>query len=132
MKGLDQMKYMAKFDSTGIREASVVAGVHFSTAAEKQAYLDQGYIEISDADQALYATNEYVKGSDGKPTAKPAYVETKADKANALAATYNGEIAELKDSLATATLSGDTTTIEELKTEYGTLLTEYNTALEAL
>lgn len=126
------MKYLAKFDSTGARQSSVVAGIHFSTNAGKQAYLDQGYIEISDADQELYATNEYVRGADGKPTAKPAPEETKADKANALATKYNADLAELKDSLATATLAGDTTTVEELKTEYATLLAEYNTALEAL
>lgn len=69
--------YLCKFDTDGKRTATVLDGVHFSTAEEKQKYLDDGYIETSDDDYAYYVGNRgtgangtgYIRGADGKPAA---------------------------------------------------------------
>lgn len=130
--------YLCKFDNDGKRTATVVDGVHFSTAAEKQKYLDDGYIETSDEDYAYYVGNRgngangtgYVRGVDGRPTDAPAIVVTTEQKQASIAADYELQIAELKDALATATLAGDESLIAELKSEYADVKSEYEAALK--
>lgn len=130
--------YLCKFDTDGKRTATVVDSVHFSTAEEKQKYLDDGYIETSDDDYAYYVGNRgngangtgYVRGKDGKPTDAPAIVVTTEQKQASIAADYESQISELKDALATATLAGDESLIAELKSEYADVKSEYEAALK--
>lgn len=130
--------YLCKFDTDGKRTATVIDGVHFSTADEKQKYLDDGYIETSDEDYAYYVGNRgtgangtgYIRGADGKPTDAPSIVVTTAQKQASIAADYESQISELKDALATATLAGDESLIAELKTEYADVKAEYEKALK--
>lgn len=130
--------YLCKFDFDGHRIATVAAGIHFSTAEEKQKYLDDGYIEISDDDYAYYVGNRgtgangtgYIRGADGKPTDAPAVVVTTEQNQASIAADYESQIGELKDALATATLAGDDTLIAELKAEYAEVKTEYEKSLK--
>lgn len=130
--------YLCKFDSDGRRTATVLSGVHFNTDAEKQKYLDDGYVETSDEDWAYYVGNKgtgangtgYVRGADGKPTDAPAVVITTEQKQASIAAEYESQIAELKDALATATLSGDDSLVADLKTEYASVTADYQKALK--
>lgn len=95
-------------------------------------------IEIIDADTYdAYVQKGYVRDTDtGKPIPYIAPELTEAEKkvaaADALKAEYEPQIEALKDALATATLAGDTETIESLKVEYNDLIAEYNTKLEAI
>lgn len=130
--------YLCKFDTDGKRTATVVDGIHFSTAEEKQQYLNDGYIETSDDDYAYYVGNRgngangtgYIRGVDGKPIDAPAIVVTTEQKQASLAADYESQISELKDALATATLAGDESLIAELKAEYADVKAEYEKALK--
>lgn len=130
--------YLSKFDEDGRRIATVLDGIHFSTDAEKQAYLDDGYVETSEEDYAYYVGNRgngangtgYIRGADGKPTDAPAVVVTTAQKQASIAADYESQISELKDALATATLAGDESLIAELKEEYAEVKAEYESALK--
>lgn len=127
------MKYFAKFNTEGNRVTSIAEGVHFSTAAELKKYTDDGFIEISEADQELYASNKYIRDAEsGKPITRPPDMPTTEDKAKAISTQYAKEIAELKDALATAMLAGDVELIEELKSEYAEIMKEYQTELEAI
>jgi hypothetical protein len=38
--------------------------------------IPEGFVPITEEEQNLYATNEYVRGADGKPVKRPAYVPT--------------------------------------------------------
>ena len=130
--------YLCKFDIDGKRTATVIDGVHFSTAEEKQKYLDDGYIETSEEDYAYYVGNRgtgangtgYVRGADGKPIDAPAIIVTTEQKQASIAADYESQISELKDALATATLAGDELLIAELKSEYADVKSEYEAALK--
>lgn len=51
------MEYLAKFDADGHRETTVVSGVHYETEDERQKYLDDGYIPVSDDDYQYYIGN---------------------------------------------------------------------------
>ena len=129
---------LCKFDANGKRTATVLDGVHYATTAEKQKYLDDGYIETSDDDYAYYVGNRgtgangtgYIRGADGKPTDAPAIVVTTEQKQASIAGDYESQISELKDALATATLAGDESLIAELKTEYAEVKSEYEAALK--
>ena len=50
-------EYLAKFDAVGYRETTVVSGVHYATDEERQKYLEDGYIVISDEDYQHYIGN---------------------------------------------------------------------------
>ena len=51
------MEYLAKFDASGHRETTVVSGIHYETEGERQKYLDDGYIPISEEDYQTYIGN---------------------------------------------------------------------------
>lgn len=74
------MEYLAKFDATGHREITVVSGVHYDTHDQRQKYLDDGYIPISDEDYQCYVGNHgtgdngtgYIRDPEtGKPVSAP-------------------------------------------------------------
>ncbi|GAA0206135.1 hypothetical protein [Selenomonas dianae] len=48
---------LSKFDAQGVRVATVLSGVHYTTDEERQAYIDVGYIPISDEDYQHYIGN---------------------------------------------------------------------------
>lgn len=73
-------EYLAKFDTTGHRETTVVSGVHYTTDEERQKYLDDDYIPISDEDYQHYVGNRgmgdsgtgYIRDpKTGKPVSAP-------------------------------------------------------------
>ena len=51
------MEYLAKFDTVGHRETTVVSGVHYATDEERQKYIDDGCIPISEEDYQTYIGN---------------------------------------------------------------------------
>ena len=74
------MEYLAKFDSSGHRETTVVKGVHYATDEERQKYINDGYIPISDEDYQHYIGNRgagdngtgYIRDpKTGKPVSAP-------------------------------------------------------------
>ena len=73
-------EYLAKFDADGRRETTVVRGIHYTTKEERQAYIDDGYIPISDEDYQHYIGNRgagdngtgYIRNPEtGKPVSAP-------------------------------------------------------------
>lgn len=48
---------LSKFDAQGMRMATVLSGVHYTTDEERQAYINDGYIPISDEDYQHYIGN---------------------------------------------------------------------------
>lgn len=73
-------EYLAKFDATGCRETTVVKGVHYNTDEDRQKYIDEGYIPISDEDYQHYIGNRgagdngtgYIRDTKtGKPVSAP-------------------------------------------------------------
>ena len=73
-------KYLAKFDINGCREITLVKGVHYNTDDERQAYINDGYIPISDEDYQHYIGNRgagdngtgYIRDpKTGKPVSAP-------------------------------------------------------------
>ena len=74
------MEYLAKFDATGHRETTVVSGVHYTTDEERQKYIDDGCIPISEEDYQTYIGNRgmgdngtgYIRDpKTGKPVSAP-------------------------------------------------------------
>ena len=101
--------YLAKFDSTGERITSYVEGIHFTTDEEKKKHIDSGFIEISDEDQDLYATNNYICGTDGKPEQKPPYIPTDTEKLAVIRAKRDSLLVacDWTDTLSAKTRLGD-------------------------
>lgn len=73
-------EYLAKFDAVGHRETTVVSGMHYETEGERQKYLDDGYIPITDEDYQYYIGNRgagdngmgYIRDLEtGKPVSAP-------------------------------------------------------------
>lgn len=74
------MEYLAKFDTVGHRETTVVSGVHYTADEERQKYIDDGCIPISDEDYQTYIGNRgagdngtgYIRDpKTGKPVSAP-------------------------------------------------------------
>lgn len=123
--------YLCKFDSEGRRGETHLACEY--TDEQKEAMIQDGYIEITEEDWNYYVGNKgqgangtgYVRGADGKPTDAPAYVPTKAEKLAQLDAQYDSDKATLTNYFAEAALAGDTELQTELRAELEELNTEY-------
>lgn len=132
--------YLCKFDETGHRIGTVTEGIHYKTDAEKQAYLDDGYIETSDDDYQYYVGNKgtgangtgYIRGEDGKPTDAPAYEPTIEEQLAQLDSRYNTDKAVLSEQYTMAMLIDDTELADELKAELVALNDEYDKAYEEI
>lgn len=117
--------YLCKFDDAGKRIATVVSGIHFSTAAEKATYIKDGYIETSDEDYEFYVGNKgdgangtgYIRGADGKPADAPAYTPSTEEERASIIAEYNAAKATLTEQYTDAMIHSDTELAEELKAE---------------
>ena len=71
---------LSKFDAHGVRIATVLSGVHYTSDEERQKYINDGYIPISDEDYQHYIGNRgmgdngtgYVRDPQtGKPVSAP-------------------------------------------------------------
>lgn len=133
------MKFMSLFDAfTGARITSVPCDEDL-TDEKKVALEADGYVEISEEEWNYYIGNMgagdngtgYVR-KDGKPVSAPAYVPTKAEQADALAATYEAQVKGLDDQIVLAMADGDDDLVAELKEEKAAALKEYQDKLEAL
>ena len=51
------MEHLTKFKNDGHRETTVVSGVHYSTDDERQTYINDGYISITEEDYQHYIGN---------------------------------------------------------------------------
>lgn len=113
---------LCKFDETGRRTSSVVEGINYKTNVEREAYIENGFIETSDDDYDYYVGNKgmgangtgYIRGADGKPTDAPAHVPTHDEKLTKLNAEFAREKANLCESYTAASMSGDTETAESI------------------
>ena len=74
------IEYLAKFDASGRRKTTVVNGIHYTNDEERQAYINDGYISISDEDYQHYIGNRstgdngtgYIRDSiTGRPVSAP-------------------------------------------------------------
>lgn len=141
--------YAAGFDKSGHRVATKICDYDpaKSKHADKIAALlddikatssDVVVAEIISADDFYLYTNEnYVRDmATGKPVLyvppEPTDEEKTASAASVIAAKYDPQIADLKDSMVTAVLTGDDELQAEIKAEYVELVAAYNTELEAL
>lgn len=132
--------YLCKFDEAGKRIATVLKGVHFKTKAEKQKYLDQGYIETSDEDYAYYVGNRgtgangtgYIRGADGKPTDAPPYVPSVEAQKQAIISQYEADKEVLKSQYADAMMADDTELADELKSELVELNAQFDADIKAV
>ena len=71
---------LAKFDAQGRRRATVLSGIHYTTDEERQTYINDGYIPISEEDYQHYIGNRgagdngtgYIRDTKtGKPVSAP-------------------------------------------------------------
>ena len=134
------MTYLCKFDDDGKRIATVVEGVHYTTAKQKKAYIKEGYVETSAEDYAYYVGNKgtgkngtgYVRGADGKPTDAPAHTPSTDEKKASIIAEYNAAKATLTEQYMDAMIHADTELAEELQTEMQDLDAALDAAIKEL
>ena len=107
MEGLKQMEteYLAKFDATGCRETTIVKDVHYASDEERQKYIDDGYVPISDEDYQHYIGNRsagdngtgYIRDpKTGKPVSAPP-MPSSVPAVNAVDATVSSEIMDMAE-----------------------------------
>ncbi|MDY2965175.1 MAG: hypothetical protein SOR58_03130 [Megasphaera massiliensis] len=140
--------YVAGFDKSGRRVVTILCEYDpTNPSSEKMLQADKekavkmasdaSVIEVIDQDTfGMYMNNCIRDMVTGKPilyvAPEPTAEERKASAAASVAAIYNPQLAELKDNLVTAVLTGDTALQEEIKKEYAELVAEYNAKLEGL
>lgn len=127
------------FDNTGKRTETVLEGIHIKNDADRQSYATNGYVNVDDEVYNMLIGNRgtgdngtgylYVNGT---LVSAPVYVQTVVEKVAELSVTYEKQISDLKDALATATLAGDNDLITSLKSDYSNVMTAYQGALKGV
>lgn len=135
--------YISAFDKNGKRLAShILNKSNDNKEIEEKKELLKGVdgvevIEVISAeDFAAYLNGKVRDTETGKPVDPPEPVvsdeEKRASQANTIAQKYSSQIAELKDAMVTAQLSGDTDLAKSLTEEYKATMNAYGKELEAL
>ena len=135
--------YISAFDKNGKRLAShILNKSNDNKEIEEKKELLKGVdgvevIEVISAeDFAAYLNGKVRDTETGKPVDPPEPVvsdeEKRASQANTIAQKYSSQIAELKDAMVTAQLSGDTDLAKSLTEEYQETMDAYTKELEAL
>lgn len=135
--------YISAFDKNGKRLAShILNKSNDNKEIEEKKELLKGVdgvevIEVISAeDFAAYLNGKVRDTETGKPVDPPEQVisdeEKLASQANTIAQKYSSQIAELKDAMITAQLSGDTDLANSLTAEYKETMAAYTKELEAL
>lgn len=135
--------YISAFDKNGKRLASHILNQKNddNEIKEKKELLSEiegaEVIEVVSAeDFAAYLNGKVRDTETGKPVDPPETVvsdeEKRASQANTIAQKYSSQIAELKDAMVTAQLSGDTDLAKSLTEEYKETMDAYTKELEAL
>ena len=79
---------LSKFDTAGNRKATVIIGIHYTTNAERQKYIDDDYVPISEEEYQYYIGNRgvgdngtgYIRDTKtGKPVSAPPAPPVKAE-----------------------------------------------------
>lgn len=117
------MRYFAIFDDTGERITSIVEGVHFEIIEnEIIPPIPSGFVEITEKEQNLYATNEYIRGAEGKPILRPKYMPTKEEvqknKFKEINLAYSSKEEQLLKAISQAQARGDTATATKLNATF--------------
>lgn len=105
------MKYYALFDEQGNRVTTYIEGIHETIPREA--------IAITEEEQNLYATNQYIRGEDGKPVKRPAYVPT-LEKLKA------SKLVEMSNAAASAYVSGFYSAASGVKLYYDSEIEDQN------
>lgn len=135
--------YISAFDKNGKRLAShILNKSNDNKEIEEKKELLKGVdgvevIEVISAeDFAAYLNGKVRDTETGKPVDPPEQVisdeEKLASQANTIAQKYSSQIAELKDAMITAQLSGDTDLANSLTAEYKETMAAYTKELEEL
>ena len=83
-----ETEYLAKFDAAGRRESTVAFGIHYTNKEDRQTYINDGYISISNEDYQHYIGNRgagengtgYIRDKKtGKPVSAPPAPAVKED-----------------------------------------------------
>ena len=130
--------YLCKFDENGRRGETHPVG-NSMTEEQKQAMLDNGFIEISAEDWKEYVNNQGENGTGmirdpktGKPVSAPPYVPTKEELANRLYAELQSDLNELNKSISEAQIDGDDELVADLRQEKEERIAKYEADLRAL
>lgn len=135
--------YISAFDKNGKRLASSILNnarddKEIRAKSESLKKIDGvEVIEVVTAEDYIAYLNGKIRDTaTGKPVDPPEPVisaeEKRASKANTIAQKYSSQIAELKDAMITAQLSGDTNLAKSLTDEYKETMNAYSKELEEL
>ena len=84
--------------------------------------ITEGFIEITEAEQQLYCTGEYIRGADGKPIERPAYQltleELKQQKYAEVNNTYSTKEEQILKAIYQAQARGDTAVVTKLNATF--------------
>lgn len=141
MNGTNVDYYVSGFDSTGKRVGSIICDfdpdkdkntgkIASLKGKAKDLFEDAVVVDvISAADYNQYLTGEYVRGTDGKPTAyiapEPTPEELQAQALAALDAEYQAKFDELDEQIVKAAALKNTELQDELIAERSALAEEY-------
>lgn len=131
---------LALFDESGKKIAGALADFNYTTEAERQKLIDEGYIVVSAEDFDLYCNNiggkngtGYIRDSvTGKPTDAPPYTMSKSEKANVYFHECQANLQAVNAEIIAATIDDDQEYLQELKKERENIIEKYKQSLNKL
>lgn len=140
---MSKSKHYMLFDENGKFTSSLLEGIHFKTAAEKQQLIAQGYVNVDDDTYNTLIGNNglgdngtgylYVGGK--VVSAPPAEVDPEAEKQAQLAeldSQYAAEKEELLQAYLVALASGDAEAQSDTQADLLALNTDYDAQYKAI
>lgn len=118
--------HKATFDEYGNRTASYRTDIHSNIPTDA--------IEITDEEQSLYVTNEYIRSADGKPIKKPVHVPTveeiRQEKMARINQTYSMKLENILKAIEMASARKDLSVVTKLQITYVATQEEWKVKLK--
>lgn len=134
--------YLGKFDNQGKPSGFLQEGLNYKTIEEKEAYINKGWVEVSQSDWEKYmhindwganGTGYFRDPQTGKAVSAPAIVYTKEQLANSAFSSCQSAISGREDAIVRATaLGGQDDYIAELRQEISDIENAYASDLEKI
>ena len=135
------MEYLILFDETGHRKETVAEKIHYKTEEQRQAYIDQGFVPVTEEDYAYYVGNKgagehgtgYIRDAEtGKPISAPPYVPSVDEQAQTLYNACQSDLRQIDAQIVNAVAIGDDKLVTDLRQERAERIEQYQRDLAEL
>ena len=135
------MEYLILFNEAGHRKETVAEKIHYKTEEQRQSYIDNGFVPVTEEEYAYYVGNKgmgehgtgYIRDTEtGKPISAPPHVPSKDEQAQVLYNACQSDLRQIDAQIVSAVAMGDDELAVDLRKDRAERIEQYQHDLAEL